>query len=258
MGKRLLAVLALAALVSLATVAAASAERAIVVKAGKVVIRVNGGVTPKALPKKHMAPIKLHASAKLHTSDGTHPPAARLIKIDFDKHGTIEGKGLATCKRGQLEARDTKSAKKACPKAIVGKGKATVEVQFAESAPFESTGPLIFFNGGVKHGTTTMYAHVYVSVPAPTAVVTTVQVKKIHKGRYGTRAIAKIPTIAGGSGSTVKFAFNIHRKFRRHRKKVSYLQARCANGRFFAHASLAFDDGGKAAGTLVRPCKPRG
>jgi hypothetical protein len=249
--------LALAAIATLLLAGVAGAEKATVVRAGNLVLRLNGGVTPKALPKKRPAPITLHASAGVSTVDGSHPPAAKTVTIDFDKQGSIDARGLPVCRAAQLQARDTRAAKKACPDAIVGHGKTTVEVAFAEQAPFSSSGPLLFFNGGVHHGVTTMYVHAYVNVPTPTAIVTTVRVRKIHRGPYGTEAVATIPKIAGGSGSVTKFNFAIHRIFRRHGKKQSYLTARCGSGRFVAHATVEFDDGTAAAGSIVRRCEGR-
>lgn len=255
--KKSIAGLAICAFGALVFAGAAGAEKPTVVRAGNLVMRLNGGVTPKALPKKRMAPITLRASANIGTVDGSHPPAAQTVKVQFDRQGTINAKGLPVCRPGELQARDTRSAKKACPKAIVGHGTTTVQVAFAEQAPFSSTGPLLLFNGGVHHGVTTMYIHAYVSVPTPTAIVTKVKIRKIHRGPFGTEAIATIPKIAGGSGSVTRFAFAIHRTFRRHGKMQSYLLARCAKGRFLAHAQVSFAGGTSAAGSIVRRCKGR-
>jgi hypothetical protein len=256
-GKKLVLVSTLGALLALLVAAVAPAEKATVVRGGNLVLRINGGVTPKRLPKRKLAPITLNASGSLSTTDGSQPPATKTVTIDFDKHGTINARGLATCRPGQLQSRDTKAAKAACRKAIVGTGKTSVRVAFPESTPFEASGPLVLFNGGVRHGVTTMYIHAYVSVPTPTAIVTVVKIKKLHKGPYGTRAVARIPKIAGGSGSLTRFNFKVHRIFRRHGKRQSYLLARCANGRFRAHAVLTAADGSRLAGSIVRTCRQR-
>jgi hypothetical protein len=162
------------------------------------------------------------------------------------------------CRSGKLQARPTRAAKRACPKAIVGSGGTKVQVQFPESAPFTASGPLVLFNGGVKGGTTTMFIHAYVSVPAPTAIVTPVKITKIRKGRYGTRAVARIPVIAGGSGSVTQFNLKVQRKFRRGGRPQSYLKARCNGSRFFANATVAFKGGPRVRGTVIRPCSVRG
>jgi hypothetical protein len=254
-------VVTLAALIvvgALVTVGMATAAKPTVVRAGNLVLKLNGGVAPKALPKKKMAPVALRISGDIATVDGSHPPAARTVIADFDKHGRVNARGLPVCRSGQLQSRNTAAAKAACRKSIVGSGKTTVRVQFPEQRPFYASGPLVLFNGGVKGKVTTMYIHAYVSVPAPTAIVTPVKIKSIRKGRFGTRAIARIPKIAGGSGSVTRFAMKIQRNFRYKDKKQSYLVARCADGRFFAKGDVAFTDGTRVSGAVVRGCRSKG
>ena len=248
----------LAVMGALATAGFATAAKPTFVRAGNLILTVDGGVTPKRLPKTKMAPIGLRLAANIRTGDGAQPPAARTVTIDFDKHGTVNAEGMPVCRLGLIEVRTTAAAKAACRKAIVGGGRTAVRVAFPESIPFADSGPLVVFNGGVRKRVTTMYIHAYVSVPAPTALVTVVRVKKIRKGRFGTRAVARIPTIAGGSGSLTKFSLGIKRTFKRGGSRQSYLVARCGRGRFFAHGSVAFADGTRLAGNVVRPCIPRG
>ena len=185
--------LVLCAAMAVSVTAIASAAKPTVVRAGNVILTLNGGVSPKKLPKNKLAPIALNVSGSIATVDGSQPPVAKTVTIDFDKNGTVNAKGLPVCRSGQLQARDTGDAKAACPKAIVGKGRTTVRVAFPDQAPFNASGPLVLFNGGVKGGTTTMFIHAYVNVPTPTALVTTVKITKIRKGRFGTRADAEDP-----------------------------------------------------------------
>ncbi len=248
---------AIVATAGLATAGLATAAKPTVVRAGNLILKLNGGVSPKRLPRNTLAPIALRVSGDISSADGSHPPAARTVIADFDRHGTVNARGLPTCRIGQLVARDTRAAKAACRSAIVGSGKTTVKVAFPEQAPFFSTGPLVLLNGGVRGGVTTMYIHAYVNVPAPTALVTTVKIEKIRKGRFGTRATARIPVIAGGSGSVTSFDLKVQRSFRRNGRKQSYLLARCANGRFFAQGTVAFAAGPRVSGTVVRPCSVR-
>jgi len=254
----LLKTMALALVAAVAVAGFAVAAKPTVTRVGNLVVKANGGVSPKALPKKRMAPVALHLSGQIGTNDGTQPPALRKVIIDFDKHGSINARGLKVCKPGKLQARNTRAAKKACKGTIVGGGKTKVKVALAEQRPFTTSGPLVLFNGGVRGKVTKMYVHAYVNVPAPTAIVTTVRVKKIKQGRYGTRAIATIPKIAGGAGSVTFFKLKVKRKFRFKGKARSYLTARCANRRFYAKAKSFFADGTRASGTVVRGCRQRG
>ena len=114
---------------------ALAGNKPVTVEAGNLVFTFNGGLSPKKLPKKKMAPITLTASGKIQAKDGTHPPALKEAVVETDKNGAVYVKGLPVCKSGQLQSRDTKAARKACPKAIIGGGHTTVEVQFPEQKP---------------------------------------------------------------------------------------------------------------------------
>jgi hypothetical protein len=258
MRKHLMLTLALGALIALSVAGIAAAEKATVVRAGNLILTVNGGFTPKALSKTTQTPISLNVSGKIATADGTHPPAVESIVVETDKNGAVNAKGLAACTSGALQSRDTKAAEKACPDSIVGKGNTEVEVEFPEQAPFTAKGPLVAFNGGVKGNTTTLLVHAYVAVPTPTAIVTTVKISKVHNGRYGLKSIATIPKIAGGSGSATAFSLNINRKFTYKGKQVSYLTAKCPDGHLDAKATAIFKGGTRATGSIVRKCTPKG
>lgn len=258
MRKHLIWTLALGAAIAVAVAGIATAAKPTVVRAGNMILTINGEVTPKALPANKLAPIKLNSNGSIRTVDGSHPPAAKTITVDFDKNGTTDVTGLPTCSAGKLQVRDTASAKRTCPTAIVGGGKTTVEVAFPDQTPFSATGPLVFFNGGKKGGVTTLLIHAYVAVPAPTAIVTTVRITRIKKGHFGTRAVASIPTIAGGSGSVTDFDFTVNRNYTYKGKKKSYLLAKCATGKFYAYATAQFTNGDRVSGGIVRTCTRKG
>ena len=104
------------------------------------VLNLNGGVTPKALPKHSFAPLGFYASGSLSTVDGSHPPALSEAVFDVDRDIVVDVEGLPACRLDQLEARDTRQAEAVCGDAILGKGSATVEVAFPEQAPFDAPG----------------------------------------------------------------------------------------------------------------------
>ncbi len=242
-----------------ALLAAASAfAKPHIIRAGNLFLKDNGGISPSKLPRQIQTPISAHIDAEIGTADGTHPPAVKTLNIDFDKSIQVNAKGLPVCRLGQLTARATADAKKACPDAIVGSGEAEVEVAFPEQKPIEATGPIYLFNGGVHGGTTLLLIHTYVNVPAPTAVVATVRITRIHRGHYGIHTVSHIPTITGGAGSVIKFKLTIGRKFTYKGKKQSYLTASCPTGTYYTEGDILFADGSKLQGTHILPCTPRG
>jgi hypothetical protein len=259
MRKRLFWTLGICALPALAGAAVATAEKPTTVKAGNLVFTIDGGVTPKALPKSEMAPIALNVQGKIATADGTHPPALKEVIVDTDKNGTIDARGVPTCTTGKLEAQTTANAEKACKPAIVGTGTTGVEIEFPEQKPIDLQSKLLAFNGGTKGGTTTILIHAFLTSPVTAALVTTVKVSKRRSGPYGIRSIASVPKIAGGAGSVTAFSLTFQKRLFTYKgRKHGYLLAKCANGSFKAQAEGVFLNGEKLGGKIVRACTPKG
>jgi len=250
MRKYLILTMALMGLIAASVAGIASAAAGggpVTAEAGNIKFTFDGGFTPTTLPKKKLASIVLTASGKIATKDGTHVPALKEVEVETDKNGTINVKGVPACTSGKLQSRDTKAAEKVCGSAIIGTGTTNVEIQFPEQNPIPVKSKLLAFNGGTKGGTTTLFIHAYITVPTPAAIVTTVKIKHIHKGRYGTLSIASIPKIAGGSGSVTSFSLKVGNK-----KKVLF--AKCPDGKLQAHATAKFADGTKVSAGIVRTC----
>jgi hypothetical protein len=242
-----------AALVAVAlTVAGMAAgapwERFIV---GDLEVQYNGGFSPRVLSKTKPTPITFNVAAKVASLDPVepHPPALREFLIEGDKHGSIDVKGIPTCKSGQIQSIDSKTARKVCGPALIGSGTTDVEIKFPEQKPVPVHSELLAFNGGFRGGVTTLYIHAYLTAPVTAAVVTTVKVKKIHKGRYGLESIADVPKIAGGSGSVTFFTLTL---------KKGIISATCPDGHLNARGTAVFADGSRAKGTVVRPCTGKG
>lgn len=263
--KRLTWVAVLATVAAIGCVAVAAAKWD-VFRAGNVTLKFDGGTSPDKLPRHELAPIGTFAKLQVSTSDGSHPPALRGGTFDIDRNISIDARGLPVCKAEQLQARDSKSARQACGKSIVGSGQGTVEIAFPEQEPILVKSPLTFFNGGVKGGTTTLFVHAFITVPTPAAIVTTVKFNKIDEGRYGLRVASAIPVIAGGSGSVLDANFKIKRLFTYKGRKRSYMMAKCTDGRLMFRVvkiDFAVGTAGKVSapslsGSLVRSCTPEG
>lgn len=228
--------------------------RAVVIEAGTMVLRIEGGVSPRALPKDELAPVTLHGSGALKTIDGSHPPALRAGSIDADRDLVVNARGLPNCTIGQLRATTTKRAEAVCGDAIVGSGSATVEVAFPEQPPFRSTGPLVIFNAGERNGAVTLIGHAYVSVPAPTAVVGTAEITRVNKGPFGLHAEIEVPPIAGGAGSVIAAKIKLGRTYTFKGKRRSLFSGRCSNGRIDGRGTFRYADGTSLSGGIVTPC----
>jgi hypothetical protein len=218
----------------------------------------DGGISPTKLPKHGSAPVTARIDGEILTRDGSHPPALQDLEADVDHTIKVDAVGLPTCRESQLEASSSATARKVCGDAIVGSGKAEVEVAFPEQKPFRSTGPLLLFNGGVRGATTTVLLHAYVDVPAPTAVIVRATVTRIHHGRYGLRLKAHIPEVAGGAGSATAFDLEIGRSYTYKGREKSFLSASCPTGSWATKGNLLFSDRTRLGFTHVFTCTPVG
>lgn len=250
------------ALAVLAVLLGAAVATGLTVHAGPLILNADGGFTPRSLPKYEDAPITLHGSGKLSTISGELPPVVDTLTIEFDRHGHLETKGLAVCTAGRLQSTIPSQARKRCPGAIVGIGRGSAVVQFAEQAPIPISSPITIFNGPKHGGDDTVLAHAYTNVPVPTTFVIPVVIEKINHGVYGYRTEARIPKIAGGAGHPISGSLKIGRDWTYRGQKHSYVNARCENGRLQARVKVSFKDEGAGPtylnGSFIRICKVRG
>jgi hypothetical protein len=253
---RTLALCALSA-VLLTMLATSALGKKQTVKAGNLVVTVDGGFRPQQLPRTTPAPISLNAETTLKTADGSHPPAAKTLTLEFDKHAGINTRGLPTCSVTRLQNTLTTQAKGICGEALVGEGEAGAEIAFPEQPPFFAKGAMLVFNGRPKGGHKVLIFHVYARVPAPTTFVTTAEISKAT-GVYGTRTVIRIPTIVAGQGSLTFAKLEIKRTWTYKGKKEHLLLATCPTGRFFTRGDLAFADGTRMRGKVLRSCSPIG
>jgi hypothetical protein len=227
------------------------------VRAGNLIVTVEGGFTPHKLPKTKPASITLSARSTIRTADGTHLPALDKLHLFFDKHTGVNTKGLPVCTTSELKNTLTEQAKSTCPGAVIGSGQAGAEIAFPEQEPFFAKAPMVIFNGPPKHGHPVFIFHVYAHVPAPTTFITTAELGRAH-GLYGTSVFIQVPTIVAGQGSLSFAEFQIHKKWMYKGKEQTLLYGTCPSGHFYVRGSLTFKGGFQMAGKVVRSCTPRG
>ncbi len=247
--------------------AAVAAAKWTTVRVGNLILKIEGKISPQAYPRDEYAPASFRTRGQIAVADGTHPPALREAVVYIDKNGAFDAHGLPVCKAGQLEARDTAAAKRVCGEAIIGQGQGTAEIAFPEQTPIEVDSPVTIFNGGVAGGTTTMFLHAFITVPVPAAIVSSFKFTRVDAGRYGMRGVAKIPVIAGSSGSITHFDFKIKRHYTYRGERKSFDLTKCPDGVIHAKGTGVFkdevrdgiDDGEETriSASLSFPCTPK-
>lgn len=246
----------IAAALGLLLIAVGTAN-ALKVRVGDLILNAEGSFTPTSLPKHHDAPITLHGGGHLSTVSGELPPIAQDVTIEFDRHGHVDTDGLPVCHDRQLEATTVAQARHNCKGAIVGEGFGKAIIDFPEQKPIPVSSPITFFNGPRKHGQPTVYAHAYITVPAPVTYIVPIVIERIHHGVYGYRTKARIPTIAGGAGHGIALRGNVGRMWTFKGARHSYVNARCETGHLQAKVKVTFKDGTFLTGTFARPCTVR-
>jgi hypothetical protein len=242
---------------SLAAIVAVATAQAVEVRVGKIIIIADGGFTPTKLPKHENAPIELHGYAKFRTTDGTRPSPLRQLVIEFDKHGTVETRGLQKCSKQKLVATTVARARANCRGAIVGTGFGTAVVELPEQRPIEASSALTLFNGPRKNGNPTVLGHAHLDYPGPVTYVVPIEIEKINKGRYGYRTVANFPRIVNDYGSPTYGRLKIGKKWTYKGKKLSYVNAHCPDGRLQARGEVTFKNGDSGKATFLRPCQVR-
>lgn len=224
---------------------------------GNLILRGDAGFSPRALPRSHDAPIRIHQKFSVATVTGNVPPVLESITYLFDRHGRVDITGLPVCTLGKLEATDVAAARHVCSGAILGKGTASAIVSFPEQAPNRVSSPITLFNGPKLGGRPTVLAHAYTNVPVPTTFIVPVVIETVTGEGYGYRVIARIPKIAGGAGHLVALSFRIGRTWSFGGRKHSYINARCKTGHLRAGEKFRFTDNEILGGGMLKPCTMR-
>lgn len=254
----MLAFAAVLLLVGAGTVLAARSVTKVRIQAGNLVIVGEGGFAPDALPRNKDAPVDVFGKGRIETVNGDFPPVLETIRFEFDKHGSVVTRGLPKCSIGKLVATTVATARKLCPGSIVGTGFGKAVVVFPEQAPIPASSAITLFNGPPKGGDPTVYAHAHLDVPAPTTFIVPIRIESIHNGRYGYRVKAEIPRIAGGYGIPLSGSIHVGRRWSFKGKKLSFINARCADRKLQAIGEFDFKDGTSMKGSFVTSCKIRG
>jgi hypothetical protein len=251
------------ALVAIAAVIIATVAHAELTERGDLFVRFQGGINPTALPRTQLAPITVSVAGTVKTLSGERPPALRKIRIELNRSGRLEARGLPICRYGELVAVGPRRALEVCGDTLVGEGDYAGKSAFPEQATFPSQGHILAFNG-VYRGHEVILAHVYGTDPVP---ISRIIVFYIHRtgGTYGTVITGALPDAVNHYGYVQGLTLRLHRTYTYRGQRHSYLSASCAAPSGFtaaafpfARASMTFADGRTLSSTLTRSCKVSG
>jgi hypothetical protein len=237
---------------------ACASAYALTIEIDRTVVSATSSISPRALPAHGAAPVEVGSVTRIKTTDGTPPPTLKELVFLFDKHGSLDTKGLPVCTLAKLAETTPAVARKRCPGAIVGEGTGKAEVNFPGHPAIEISSPLTFFNAPPVDGRPGLIIHAYETVPVPKAVLVPVSVERVSHGRYGFQVRIPVPPIAAGFGAATLAKATLGTTWKRGGKTVGYANASCDGGRIQVHGAISFTDGSFFPGTLVSPCHVAG
>jgi hypothetical protein len=254
-----LRLVAIAATAALCLASLASAE---VSQKDGVRVAVDGSMSPTALPRTGLAPIAVSVEGKISATTAQLPKLVG-IKIEVNRHGKLDQRGIPLCRLGHIDPSTTSEAHQACRSALIGEGRFTADVRLPNQSPFPSQGKVLAFNGKLN-GKAAIFAHIYGTKPVPTSYVLPFSVGKAE-GTYGTVLEASLPQVTGEWGYVTGISLNLDRVFTANGKRHGYLSASCPAPKGFSkvafplvRTSFLFAGGLSLSSTLNRTCKVKG
>ncbi|HEY3491428.1 MAG TPA: hypothetical protein VGK43_00650, partial [Solirubrobacterales bacterium] len=220
-GKGKLGALCLAFLV--ATVATGSA---VVVQEAGVRITVLSQVMPYKLPRDKPAPIAISVAGHLAAVDGGIPPQLERLKIQVNRHGLLQSRGLPVCRPEQVQPATTERALANCGQALIGSGQFWAHIILPGQEPYPTKGRLLIFNGR-QHGRPTLLAQIYTAHPFNSSFLITFSIRRVNDSFYGTELAASLPETLGEWGYLDRIKLNLKRKYRFGNRQLSYFNAAC-------------------------------
>jgi hypothetical protein len=107
----------------------------------------------------------------------------------------------------------------------VGEGRFFADVSIPGQTPFPSRGRLIAFNG-IEDGRPVIFAHVYGDEPVPTSYTLPFRISH-GGGTFSTTLSTSLPHVTGRAGFITGIQLSLHRSYRYHGERRSYLSAGC-------------------------------
>jgi len=226
------------ALLAAALLAGGAYATAATVQQGGLRVTALAQLKPYKLPRKGTAPIAVFIAGHLQNAEGGIPPQLQRLKIDVNRHGLLQSRGLPVCQIPQVQPASTQRALSDCGDALIGSGQFWAHIVLPDQGAYPSQGRLLIFNGR-KAGKPVLLAHIYTSHPFNTSFVIPFTMRHIHKGAYGTELAASLPSALGSWGYLDRIKLTLRRKYTYRGKSLSYFNAACPAPKGAKRASFA-------------------
>jgi hypothetical protein len=216
----------LGAIVLVSLVATVAVASAVVIQEAGVRITVLSQVMPYKLPRDRPAPIAIFVGGHLETDNGGIPPQLERLRIQVNRHGLLQSRGLPVCQARRVQPATTERALANCGEALIGSGQFWAHIILPGQEPYPTKGRLLIFNGR-RDGHPTLLAQIYTSHPFNSSFLITFAIRKVDEGFYGTELTASLPETLGEWGYLDRIKLTLRRKYRFAGRQLSYFNAAC-------------------------------
>jgi hypothetical protein len=244
--------LALTALLAGAAIAGAGGS---IIEYENLVLRADGGFTPRTLPRHHYAPIEFKGHFEIGARSGGQPPALERAVIKFDRDGRLGVAGLPTCPAERVANLDTAAARRSCRGAIVGSGRLGAVIAVGPTL-IPARAQLTVFNAPRVDGHPAVLLHARTSTPTIQTYAIVSPIERLH-GEYGYQVTIDVPPLYGGRGAITHLNASIGRRYRAGGKRRSYVAARCSDNILRTRGSFQFAGGLLVEGSVEKFCRQR-
>jgi hypothetical protein len=209
-------------LILAAPVIPVDAER---IASGNLIAFLQGGISPRTLPRARQAPVAVRLHGGVRTAEGIPLPRVKKVRLELAYKGVLDTRGLPLCPRAHLRALDIREALSICGSALVGRGRLYARIFLPSQLPFSLHAHLLAFNGKTGQGRTSVWVLAYSSYP-PVSFVLPFHVRR-EPGPFPTVLVSVIPRNVGPWPHFAQFNIVISRRFRHQGRMHSYLSSSC-------------------------------
>jgi hypothetical protein len=181
---------------------------------------------PYKLPRDKPAPIAVFIAGHLQATTGGVPPQLQKLRIEVNRHGLLQSKGLPVCRIPEVQPASTQRALLNCQDALIGSGQFWANIVLPDQGAYRTQGRLLVFNGR-EGGKPVILTHIYTSHPFNSSFVIPFAMKHISKGPYGTELEASLPQALGSWGYLDRIKLTLRRKYPYKGAQLSYFNAAC-------------------------------
>jgi hypothetical protein len=231
-------------------------------QSGELIVSLNGGITPRKLPRDHLAPVAVRLQGGIRTAGALPLPRVKEVRLELAWRGALYTRGLAVCPRARLRNLDSRNAIATCGAALVGRGRLYARVFLPNQTPFGVHAHLLAFNGQTERGHPAVWVLAYSTHP-PASFVLPFHVRH-QPGNFRTVLVTVVPRSVGPWPHFASFHITVSRRFSYRGQIHSYISASCPVPRRFtagflslARATFDFAEGQRLRTETVRSCRAR-